>query len=92
MFWLQSIDLALFRWINQSLANPIFDLVMPVLSEPKLVLLPAIVSVPFLLWRGPARLRACLLFAVMAVILGDGLLVAPLKRAIDRPRPAGSYP
>ncbi len=92
MHWLQSIDLALFRWINQLLVNPIFDLVMPVLSEPKLVLLPAIVGAPFLLWRGPARLRACLIFAVMAVILGEALLVAPLKRAIDRPRPADVIP
>jgi membrane-associated phospholipid phosphatase len=92
MFWLQSIDLVLFRWINQSLTNSVFDLLMPVLSDPKLVLLPVVISAPFLLWRGPARLRACLLFAVAVVILGETLLIAPLKHAIGRPRPADMVP
>ena len=92
MFWLQSIDLALFRWMNQSLSNPTFDLLMPLLSEGKLVLLPALVALPFLLWRGNARLRACLLFAVAAVILGETLAIGPLKQTIRRARPHDAFP
>jgi membrane-associated phospholipid phosphatase len=92
MSWLLSIDLALFRWINQTLSNPVCDLLMPLLSNSKLILLPALVAVPFLLWRGSARLRTCLIFAIAAVALGEPLIVGPLKEAIGRPRPADTVP
>ena len=32
MHWLQALDTGLFDFINQSLANPVFDWLMPVLS------------------------------------------------------------
>ena len=92
MWWPLSIDLACFRWINQTLSNPACDLLMPLLSDPKLVLLPALVAVPFLLWLGNARLRACLLFAIASVVLVESLVVGPLKQAIRRPRPAEFLP
>ncbi|MCL4180112.1 MAG: glycosyltransferase family 39 protein [Verrucomicrobia bacterium] len=92
MWWLLSIDLACFRWINQTLSNPACDLLMPLFSDSKLILLPALVAVPFMLWLGNARLRACLLFAIAAVVLGESLVIGPLKQAIRRPRPADLLP
>ena len=32
MHWLQSFDTSLFLFVNRSLANPVFDWLMPVLS------------------------------------------------------------
>ena len=92
MTWLQSIDVTLFQWINRSWSNSVFDLLMPVLSEPKLALVPAVFALPFMLWRGPSRLRACLLFAIAVPLLGEAVMVGPLKIAVGRPRPAEVVP
>ena len=35
MHWIPSIDLALFRFINDTLSNPVFDRVMPFASQNK---------------------------------------------------------
>lgn len=87
MDWLPALDLALFRFFNQRLANPVFDWLMPLLSGHRLFV-PLVLGVLLLLaWRGGARGRVMVGFAFLAVVLGDMLICATLKNAVGRPRP-----
>ncbi len=92
MEWLHSIDVAVFRLINLHLANPVFDRVMPVLSGNTLFL-PALLFISlWVLWKGTLRARACLVFCVVVVALGDGLVCDTLKDVVGRPRPFVTIP
>src|SRR5208282_1502250 len=71
MHWLQALDTSLFLFVNRSLANPVFDWLMPILSGnafffPVLFLLGA-----GLLWKGNARMRLCTLLLLLILPLGD---------------------
>jgi 4-amino-4-deoxy-L-arabinose transferase-like glycosyltransferase/membrane-associated phospholipid phosphatase len=92
MHWLQTLDTRLFDFINQSLSNPFFDWLMPILSGnafffPLLFLLGV-----GLLWKGNVRLRLCLLLLLLILPLGDGLVTNTIKHAVARPRPFVTLP
>ncbi len=91
MHWLQTIDIAVFHFINGSLSNPFFDWLMPVLSGGGLVMgwfvrsvLAIIVGVACF---GSARARWCALMVALVVALGDPLVVNTVKHLVARPRP-----
>ena len=93
MHWLQSIDTGLFHFINSTLANPVFDRLMPVLSGYHVPwLIAVIIAVPALLIWGSPRLKLCVLLMVLVVSLGDGLLVNTVKKSVRRPRPFVTQP
>ncbi len=87
MLWLQTLDVALFRFINQTLSNPLFDTVMPWLSGNRMFVLLALLFAAGLLWRG--RGKALLFILVLALVVGvtDGLVGNSLKHALGRVRP-----
>lgn len=88
MHWLHTLDLALFHFINGTLANPFFDWLMPVLSGHNVPWLPVVViAVPLMLVFGSVRLRVCALLMVLVVSLGDPLVVGTIKDSACRPRP-----
>jgi membrane-associated phospholipid phosphatase len=87
MPWLQALDVSLFRLVNHSLSNPLFDVVMPWLSgnrlfAPMLLLLAAI-----LIWRGRGKGLLFILVLGLAIGVTDGLVCNTLKHAFSRPRP-----
>ena len=87
MNWLQALDIELFRLVNLKLVNPIFDLLMPLLSgnewfRPALVVLAAV-----LIWKGGLRGLLCVLVTLLVVAIGDGLVVNTIKHVIGRDRP-----
>lgn len=87
MQWFQSLDIAAFRFVNQGLAHPWLDQVMPWLSGnalfyPLLVLLGV-----WLVWKGGVRGMVCVAMLVLIVSLGDGLICRTLKEAVGRERP-----
>ena len=84
---LESVDTALFRFGNQSLSNPLFDVLMPALSwHPAFPWIVALVA-GLLIWKGGVRGRLCVLFVVLAVAFADGLVCHTLKDTFDRLRP-----
>jgi membrane-associated phospholipid phosphatase len=88
MHWLQSLDTALFHFVNSTLGNPFFDWLMPLLSGQGVPwLLAIVVAVPLVLLFGSARLRVCALLILLVVALGDPLVVGTIKDAVSRPRP-----
>jgi membrane-associated phospholipid phosphatase len=93
MHWLSSLDTALFHFINGTLANPVFDWLMPILSGNGVPWLLAVaVAVLLVLCFGSVRLRLCALLMVLVVALGDPLVVGTLKDAVSRPRPFVTVP
>jgi undecaprenyl-diphosphatase len=92
MTWLQAIDTALFRFINQSLVNPVFDWLMPRLAGHPLFVPLVLAGAVWWLWRGGARGRVCVLALALAVAVADGLVCNPVKKAIQRPRPCLTLP
>ncbi len=87
MAWLQSLDIALFRFINQTLSNPLFDWLMPILSGNKLFVPAMLVMAIGLVWKWRTRGVLCVLFLALVVALGDPLIVNTVKHAVARPRP-----
>jgi undecaprenyl-diphosphatase len=87
MPWLESLDVALFRFINLTLSNPLFDRLMPFLSGNSLFVPLLIVLAAILIWKAGTRGRLCVVMIVLVVGLGDPLVVNTLKHAVGRPRP-----
>jgi len=92
MLWLQTLDTKLFDFINQSLANPFFDWLMPILSGNALFFPLLIVIGILALWKGGVRLRLCILLLALILPLGDGLVTNTLKHVVGRPRPFVTLP
>jgi membrane-associated phospholipid phosphatase len=93
MHWLLSLDHALFHFINSTLANPLFDWLMPILSGNGVPWMLAVaVGVPLGFYFGSTRLKVCALLAVLVVALGDPLVVGTIKDAVLRPRPFVTVP
>ncbi len=87
MQWLQSLDIDLFRFLNERLANPLFDLVMPFLSG-NVFFFPLVVATGIIMvWKGRVRGLVCVLFLALILPLGDTWVCRTIKQAVARPRP-----
>jgi membrane-associated phospholipid phosphatase len=96
MLWLENLDVGLFRFINLSLINPVFDFLMPFVSgnEISFPLFFALVAflVVTLVFKGGARGRVFLLMMVLTVAVCDGAVCNTIKQAIGRARPFAALP
>lgn len=87
MEWFLNTDISLFRLINGSMANPLFDVLMPLASGNRFFMPAVVLASLLLLWRGRLRGAVCLLMLVIVVAFGDGFINPKLKELIGRPRP-----
>ncbi|MCI0707731.1 MAG: phosphatase PAP2 family protein [Ignavibacteriae bacterium] len=88
--FLYSIDRALFYFINHTLQNPLFDLVMPVLTD--LNKQPVAIVIFALLWllllaKGGRAGRIAALLLIPTIYFSDQLNSTFLKHIFDRLRP-----
>ncbi len=95
MHWPQALDTSLFRFINESLSNRFFDVVMPYASGKNagttffpLVFLAAVA----LVWKGGVRGRLCVFMLAVILWPGDSFICATIKEAVGRPRPFLAIP
>jgi len=87
MYWLEALDVELFRFFNLRLINPVFDVMMPFVSG-NVFFFPALVLAGLLLiWKGGARAGVFLIMALLVLGIGDGLICRNLKHTFERPRP-----
>src|SRR5437867_1805053 len=92
MSWLRSLDVALFRFINETLSNSLFDRIMPFFSGNS-VFVPLLVALAaILVWKKGARGRVCLIMLALVICLGDPLIVNTVKHAVGRLRPFNDIP
>ena len=92
MSWLHSLDVAMFRFINETLSNPLFDRCMPFFSGNSLFVPFLIVVAAVLVWRAGVRGRVCLIMLVLVICLGDPLIVNTIKHTVGRLRPFNDIP
>ncbi|MCX6835389.1 MAG: phosphatase PAP2 family protein [candidate division Zixibacteria bacterium] len=85
--FLSQIDTALFLFMNVTLANPVTDLIMPVITSDWLLRILYAIAVVLLLIFGNARLRWVALFSVLVLVVTDQVSAGLLKPMIGRLRP-----
>lgn len=91
MAGLSALDASIFHLINRSLQNPLFDLVMPILSNKWYFLPPALVVVLMLLVWGGRRMWVVVAVALAALVLSD-LGTNLIRAALHRIRPCHVIP
>lgn len=88
--FLYSVDLALFRFINQTLSNPLGDFLWPLVTDyDKLLPVRIFLGIVWLwlLVRGGRRGRTVALMIIPVLFLSDKLSSAVIKELVSRPRP-----
>lgn len=81
-----AIDTYLLNIINQQLKNPLFDFIMPVISNP-VFLYALIVPLCIWAWRKKSRKQALLILALLVGVGVADLGTNMIKKSIDRVRP-----
>ncbi len=87
MHWLQTLDTSLFRFVNQTLSNPVFDVIMPLASGNPFFAPLVLLAAAIFIWRGRGRAFVCVLMLITVVALGDTFVCKTIKKAVGRPRP-----
>lgn len=85
--WLIGIDIEVMRFLNVTLANPVFDFVMPIVTSEIFVRSILGLTVVIIAWRGGKYGRITALLAVLVVILSDQMSSGVLKPWVGRIRP-----
>ncbi|MEX0737120.1 MAG: phosphatase PAP2 family protein, partial [Bacteroidota bacterium] len=88
--FLFSLDLSLFWFGNRTLQNPLFDLLMPFvtdLNKKPVALVVAAILWLFLLVKGGKQGRIAALLLIPTIALGDQLNSSVLKHMVERIRP-----
>ena len=84
-------DHALFQWFNRGVVNPVFDVLMPILSGNPLFKPGLAVLALGLWWKGGRRGVCCALMLAATLALGE-TGTGILKRTFGRPRPYATHP
>ena len=90
--WLQSGDDALFRFINHTLSNGVFDKLMPLASDTPGFVPLVLLALVLLIWKGGARGRLCAAMIVLALCVGDWVIADAIKHGAARLRPFNRLP
>ena len=85
--WPTSVDVSLFRAINQGLSNPFFDWLMPIFAWNAFFVPLLLLGGVALVWKGGPRGRVFVLLLALIIAMGDGLVINTIKHAFERPRP-----
>lgn len=88
MQFLTSLDTTLLRAINQSMANPFFDVLMPFMSGNTAFFPLLIVLATVAIKLGGTRGAFMVAMMALAVLIASNWVCAPLKELFMRPRPA----
>ena len=88
--YLYSIDVALFFFINHTLANPVFDWFMPFLTDlnkNRIALGIGGIWIGYVLWKGGRTGRITIGILMVTIILSDQISSSFLKNLFGRVRP-----
>lgn len=91
MEFLSDLDTALFFFINITIANPLTDLIMPIITDDRLLRVIYATAMLIILWKGNARLRWMVLFSIITLTLADQTSAGLLKGWIGRLRPCHNF-
>ncbi|MEE8578301.1 MAG: phosphatase PAP2 family protein [candidate division Zixibacteria bacterium] len=84
---LAAIDQALFFFINVTLANPVTNAIMPMITSDMLLRILYGAVMLLILWKGDRSMRWLVLFSLVTIALCDQTSSNLLKHMIERVRP-----
>lgn len=84
---LVTIDTQIFVFLNQYIANPLFDLVMPVITNLNHWRIPIVLVWLFLMIKGGRRGRVAALLLIPVLTMSDQMSASVLKPLFGRIRP-----
>ena len=87
MEFLQQLDASLFTFFNQSIANGLFDVVMPFVTDIKQFYPVYILVLLFIFWKGGSKGRWCVLLMLVAAAIADPVSSRLIKESVGRERP-----
>lgn len=82
-----SLDRQIFYFINHGLANPVFDFLMPLITNKKNWYIPIGIAWIALIWKGGKRGRIVAFLIIPILILADQTSSSILKHSFERLRP-----
>jgi undecaprenyl-diphosphatase len=82
-----NLDLAILYFFNHKLANPVLDWFFLFIAESKTVLIPLLILLAILFWKGSLRVRLAIILALVCVALLDPATHYWLKPLFGRSRP-----
>jgi undecaprenyl-diphosphatase len=88
--FLYSIDKAVFYFCNQTIANPVFDVVMPFLTDLNKSVFGQIFFIILwllLMWKGGKKGRIIGILVIPLIVMSDQLSSSVIKKIVARPRP-----
>lgn len=88
---LLGVDRAIFMFINVTLANPVTDFVMPIITDDWALRILYALTLIGLAIKGDRRVRLLLLFSLLALLISDQLSSAVLKPLVGRHRPCQQF-
>ncbi len=89
---LLELDIKVFYFLNKDLMNPVFDLIMPVITNEIFITLPALAVVLYFLFKGSRRVRLSIICMIVAVLLADAVAYRLIKPYFGRLRPCDILP
>ena len=90
--WLAGLDRAAFDAVNHGQVNPLFDWLMPVLSDDGRFRIPFLLLFLAMLVFGKSRARTAALLVIPLIALSDQLSSNLLKHTFERLRPCNALP
>lgn len=88
--WLINIDISVFRFINTGLANPVFDLIMPIITSEKIIVPIYVLALLVFAIKGDKKARMLIFALILTVIISDQFSSSYLKHLVGRIRPCSS--
>ena len=85
--FLVSLDRQLFYFVNVTLANPVTDFIMPILTSDWVLRIGYLCAMVVILWKGTKQRRLLVLCSVLALAATDLVVSAGLKPLFGRLRP-----
>lgn len=86
------LDHTLFHFFNGSISNPVFDWFMPLITNQNNWIIPFLVLVYWLPFRGKKRGRITLVILIITIIFIDAFAAQIIKPFIGRIRPSHAMP
>ncbi len=87
---LNNIDIAIFRFINSTLSNPILDFIMPILTDlnkQPIVLIAVVLFLIWMMWKGNKVIRLSLILLIILITITDQVNSFVIKHWFERLRP-----
>ncbi|MDM7926209.1 MAG: phosphatase PAP2 family protein [bacterium] len=85
--FLYSVDKAVFRFLNRTIANPVLDAVMPFITEEEHWIAPIVLGILALVIFGGRRGRVTAALAVVILVFSDQIVNFVIKPLVGRDRP-----